>query len=183
MSPVNENVYSPSSDIQDNDAEEINDTDLVSESGEDKEAEKDNINDQDETTKQYNQTSKDHETTQEKETVKNHEKEKKSNDIDLFVCKKSIEDIHNDREELGVVYYNTTKRGQYQTENKEMLPQKKDLVLQIDKVCKSKQDVELTKENPVQEATKQAVEDGLIAIEENVFIDMDRDIDANVSVL
>ena len=69
----------------------------------------------------------------------------------------------------------------HSTENTEMMPQRKDLVLQIDEVCKSNQDVGLTRENSDQEVAKQSVGDALIASEENVVIEMDTDVDANVS--
>ena len=131
--PENENIDTPSSDIQDHDADQNNYADLDDESGEDKAADKDKANDQDETTKQDDQTSKEHETTQEKETVKEHETEKNQDDIELSGCKKSCQDIHstenNEREESDVV-----KKKQNQTENIEMMPLRKDVVLQIDEV-------------------------------------------------
>ena len=91
-----------------------------------------------------------------------HETEKNQDEIELSGYKKSCGNIHS-------------------TENTEMMPQRKDLVLQIDEVCKSNQDVGLTRENSDQEVAKQSVGDALIASEENVVIEMDTDVDANVS--
>ena len=161
--PGNENVEKLPSDIQD--ADQNNDADLDDESGEDKEADKDNFH-------QEHQTSKDHETTQGKEIVKDHETETNQDDIELSGCKKLGQDIHstenNERDESDVV-----KKEQNQTENIEMMPQIKDVVLQIDEVCISNQDAGLTRENSDQEEAKQSVDDALIASEENVVIEMD----------
>ena len=187
--PENENVDTPSSDIKDHDADQKNNADLDDESGEDKEAYVDNANDQDKTTKKDDQTSKEHETHQEKETVKDHETEKNQDDIKLSGCKKSCQDIHSiennvkDTSDVSVLdsRQNFTKKEQNQTENIEMLPQRKDVVLPIDEVCKSYQNVGLTIENLVQEGAKQSLGDDLIAMEDNVVIEMDTDVDGNVS--
>ena len=186
--PKNDNVDTPSSDIKDHDAVQKNNADLDDESGEDKEAYEDNVNDKDETTKQDDLTSKEHETTQEKETIKDHKKEKNQDDIELSGCKKSCQDVHSiennvkDKSDVAVLNsrQNLTKKEQNQTENIEMFPQRKD-ALPIDEVCKSNKNVGLTIENSVQEGAKQSLGDDLIAMEDNVVIEMDTDVDGKVS--
>ena len=179
-------VGKTSTDIQEHD------TVQPSEPDEDKKADKDIEIDQDE--KDYT-TSKDHETVQNEETVKDNETEKDKEDIEMFVCKKSAEEIqsidNNDREEADGISnsrktLNTLKTNKEEhnlTETKEMLPQRREVILQIDEVCKSNHVVGLKRENSGKEATKQLLEHDLIAEEDNVVIEMGTDNDGIVSIL
>ena len=173
-----ENVGKTSTDIQEHD------TVQPSEPDEDTKADKDIESDQD---KKESTTSKDNETVHDEETVKHHETEKEN--IEMFVCKTLAEEIqsidNNNREEADDISNSrkTNKEELNPSETKEMLPQRREVILQIDEACKSNHVVGLKRENSGKEATKQLLEHDLIAEEDNVVIEMGTDNDGIVSIL
>jgi hypothetical protein len=176
-----ENVGKTFADIQEHD------TVQPSEPDEDKKANKDIEIDQDE--KDFT-TSKDHETVQDEETLKDHDSEKEN--IEMFVCKTLAEEKqsidNNDREEAdgisnsrkNLCKLKTNKKEHNPTETTELIPQRREVILQIDDVCESNHVLGLKREK---EATKQLLEHDLIAEEDNVVIEMGTDNDGIVSIL
>ena len=171
----NENIGKTSTAIQEHD------TVQPSEPDEDKKAGKDIEIDQDE---------KDYETVQDEETVKDYESEKDKEDIEMFVCidntsidnkdKEKVVDLSNSRKNLNRL--KTNKKEHNPTEPIEMLPQRREVILQIDDVCKFNHVVGLTREKSEKEATEQLLKHDLIAEEDNVVIEMGTDNDGIVSI-
>ena len=88
--------------------------------------------------------------------------------------REEADDISNSRK--------TNKEEHNPLETKEMLPQRREVILQIDEACKSNHVVGLKRENSGKEATKQLLEHDLIAEEDNVVIEMGTDNNGIVSI-